>query len=154
VEPFISTFVNKVDRKGRVSVPVTFRAALAGQHFNGIVIIPSYRYEMLEGMSGDYMLRLRDSLNMLERGSQEFENLSIVFADAQQLGFDPEGRVVLPETLKTHAGITAEAAFVGRGPSFEIWEPGRFAEHRRTILARGLAAAQTWPAQGPGGAAP
>ena len=37
---FLDTFVNKIDRKGRVSVPATFRAALDGQAFHGIVALP------------------------------------------------------------------------------------------------------------------
>ena len=37
---FIDTFVNRIDKKGRVSVPATFRAALNGQGFHGIVGLP------------------------------------------------------------------------------------------------------------------
>ena len=45
VELFFSTFVNKVDRKGRVSVPATFRAAVADQSFPGIIVFPSFKYD-------------------------------------------------------------------------------------------------------------
>jgi MraZ protein len=40
---FIDTFVNRIDRKGRVSVPATFRAALAGQTVQGIIAFPSFK---------------------------------------------------------------------------------------------------------------
>ena len=46
---FLSTYVNKVDRKGRVSVPATFRASLAAetQRFPGVIVFPSYKYPAL-----------------------------------------------------------------------------------------------------------
>jgi MraZ protein len=42
------------------------------------------------------------------------------------LRMDAEGRGVLPEALKTHAGIKDAVAFVGLGTKFQIWDPNRF----------------------------
>ena len=44
---FIDTFVNRIDRKGRVSVPAAYRTALAGQSFSGIVALPAFKYRAL-----------------------------------------------------------------------------------------------------------
>ena len=57
-------------------------------------------------------------------------NLVIIFAKSDQLGFDSEGRVMVSNKLLTHAGISDQAAFVGRGASFQIWEPGAFQAHQ------------------------
>ena len=46
-----------------------------------------------------------------------------IFGDSVQLPFDGEGRVILPTHLITHANITEHAAFVGRGATFQIWQP-------------------------------
>ncbi|MGH7115563.1 MAG: division/cell wall cluster transcriptional repressor MraZ, partial [Stellaceae bacterium] len=110
---FLSTYVNKVDRKGRISVPATFRAALAAQRFPGIVAFPSYKYPALDANGIDRMEELIARLDALEEFSDEHENLSaLMFASSQRLPFDTEGRIVLPPDLAEHAGIADSAAFV------------------------------------------
>src|SRR5271157_3908646 len=137
VELFLSTYVNKVDRKGRVSVPATFRAKLMNQRFPGIVVFPSYKYPALDGSGIDRMEELTARLDRLEEFSDEQENLALLlFGAAQQLPFDTEGRIVLPENLAEHAQITDSAAFVGLGKSFQIWEPARFEEHQAALRER------------------
>lgn len=139
---FISTFVNKVDRKGRVSVPATFRAGLKGLSFNGVVAFRSYREAAIEGCGIDRMEELSHGLDALDQFSQEQDELaSTIFADAHQLAIDGDGRIVLPPLLAEHAGIGDTAAFVGRGATFQIWNPETFARHqdeaRRRAAERG-----------------
>jgi len=55
---FVGTVVNKVDRKGRVSVPASFRSTLAGQSFGGIVPFPSFKQKALECCAIDFMEQL------------------------------------------------------------------------------------------------
>ena len=136
VELFLSTYVNKVDRKGRVSVPATFRAAVADQSFPGIVVFPSLKHEALEASGIKRMEEMSERLNTLDEFSEEHENLSMLFPDAQPLPFDTEGRIVLPEKLSEYAHISDTAAFVGLGRSFQIWEPNRFADHQATLRER------------------
>lgn len=134
---FISTFVNKVDRKGRVSVPATFRAALKGQSFNGIVAFRSYREATIEACAMDRMEELSQGIDALDQFSQEHDELaSTIFADAHQLAIDGDGRIVLPPVLADHAGITATAAFVGRGGTFQIWNPETFTRHQEDARKR------------------
>jgi MraZ protein len=139
---FLSTYVNKVDRKGRVSVPAPFRAALAGQSFAGIVVFPGINSAALEGSGIDRIERLVGRIDGLPEFSEERDALSAIFADALQLPFDSEGRIMLTEALCEHAGIVIEggATFVGNGATFQIWEPGRFEQHQRDRRgrARGL----------------
>ena len=42
------------------------------------------------------------------------------------LKIDAEGRAILTEALKSHAGIKDEIACAGLGHKFQIWEPERF----------------------------
>ncbi len=121
---FVGTVVNKVDRKWRVSVPASFRAALAGQSFTGIVAFPSFKHPALECCAIDFMERLGQSLYEVDTFSDRQDDLAAtIFAEAHQLPFDSEGRIMLPQPLMAHAGITEIAAFVGQGPRFQIWEP-------------------------------
>lgn len=134
---FLSTFINKVDRKGRVSVPAPFRAQLVGQTFNGIVVFRSYRQQAIEACGIDRMTNLSESLDELDQFSEAQDDLAAtIFADAHQLPFDSEGRVMLPQLLVEHANVTDAAAFIGRGATFQIWEPEAFRAHQETARAR------------------
>lgn len=134
---FISTFVNKVDRKGRVSVPATFRAALKGQSFNGIIAFRSYREAAVEACAMDRMEQFSQGLDALDQFSQEQDELaSTIFADAHQLTIDGDGRISLPPLLADHAGITDSAAFVGRGATFQLWNPDTFTRHQEEARRR------------------
>ncbi len=134
---FLNTHVNKVDRKGRVSVPAPFRAALTGQAFSGIVAFPSFRAPAIEALDRARMEKLSESADDLAQFSEAHDDLSVaIFANAAELAFDGEGRIMLPETLAKHAGIDEMAAFVGLGQTFQIWNPARFDEYQRSATGR------------------
>lgn len=134
---FIGTFVNKIDKKGRVSVPASFRATLSDQTFQGVVIFRSYVVNALEGSGMDRMELLSKSIDTLDTFSQEQDDLSAaLFADAHQLPFDGEGRIILPAELSETLNISEQVAFIGRGKTFQIWEPGHFKKHQEAARAR------------------
>ena len=140
---FLSTYTNKLDRKGRLSVPAPFRAALADQAFKGVVAFRSCKYPALDCFGMDRMESLGHSLDALDLFSDTQDDLAAtIFADARPLAFDTEGRILLPEDLITHANLTEQAAFVGRGHTFQIWEPIAFAawqaEARSRVRSAGL----------------
>ncbi|MGH6932479.1 MAG: division/cell wall cluster transcriptional repressor MraZ [Dongiaceae bacterium] len=136
---FFDTFLNKVDAKGRVSVPATFRAALNGQSFHGILALPSLKYSAIQCAGMDWMEELGRQVNQADFLSDEHDDLTAaLFGDTKQLPFDGEGRVVLPSSLAAHAGIDGIAAFVGRGPFFEIWHPTRLEDYKTQARKRAL----------------
>jgi len=61
---------------------------------------------------------------------------AMLFADARPLQFDATGRIIIPTDLLAHAGITDRAIFVGRGTSFQIWNPTEFAKMQNGALSR------------------
>jgi MraZ protein len=130
---FLSTVENKVDRKGRVSVPAPFRASLTGQNFHGIVVFPSFKSNAIEACAMDFMERLSDSVGALDLFSDEQDNLaSLIFAASSALPFDGEGRVIIPPAMLGHASISDRAVFVGRGETFQIWAPDTFSSHSQS----------------------
>jgi MraZ protein len=150
VELFLSTFVNKVDRKGRVSVPATFRSTLAThRHPNQVVLIPSFKYEAIDGTGSDHLIEMMEGLSTLDQYSDRRDDLALVFAESRSLQIDGEGRIVLPDELKNYAGITDEVAFVGLGTMFQLWEPERFNTHRASARGRSRAGGATLPSAGP-----
>ncbi len=143
---FLSTFVNRIDKKGRTSVPATFRAALAAQTFQGIIAYRSFTNACVEGCGMDFMERLSDGAQSFDAFSAEQEDLSaLIFADARQLPWDPEGRINLPEDILAHAGISEAVAFVGKGQTFQIWQPEAYKAVEADIRARALASRPTLP---------
>jgi MraZ protein len=137
---FVSTFTNKVDRKGRVSVPASFRAALSNQMPQGIVVYPSFTFAAIEGCGNDFLEQLADSTTAaFDLFSPEQDDLNtLIFSSSHQLTWDPEGRVILPEEILAHANITEQAAFVGKGRTFQIWEPEALKKHTAETRARAV----------------
>jgi MraZ protein len=149
VELFLSTFVNRVDRKGRVSVPATFRSTLAThRHPNQVVLIPSFKFEALDGTGSDHLTEMMEGLNTLDQYSDRRDDLALVFAESRALQIDGEGRIVIPDDLKDHAQIGEEVAFVGLGTMFQMWEPGRFSRHRAEARERSRRGGVTLPSPG------
>jgi MraZ protein len=149
VELFLSTFVNKVDRKGRVSVPATFRSTLAThRHPNQVVLIPSFKYPAIDGTGSDHLVEMMEGLNTLDQYSDRRDDLALAFADATSLQVDGEGRIVLPGELKEYAHIDDEVAFVGLGTMFQMWEPQRFQAYRAEARERSRRERATLPPRG------
>jgi MraZ protein len=122
---FLSTFVNKVDKKGRVSVPASFRTVL-GEGAPGIVVFRSLQHDALDACSVAHLELLSASLEKLDLPPETFELIeTTIFGGSVQLPFDSQGRVSLPSSLASAVGIADEIAFVGRRKTFQLWAPAK-----------------------------
>ena len=128
---FLSTYENKLDKKGRVSVPASFRSHLSNLGYNGVICYPSFNNSSIEACSQDRIEKISsaiDSLNPFEEKRDYFA--TSILAESINLQFDSEGRVIFPEKLLQHAKIKNNFLFVGLGKTFQIWEPGNFDKFR------------------------
>src|SRR5262245_9220298 len=133
MDRFASTFINRIDAKGRVSVPAPFRAVLErdGYAGGGIYCYPSLDAPALDAGGQRLAANIDRLLDGLPDYSDERDELSVaLYGDVHTLAIDQDGRIVLPEALRTHAGLSTHVAFVGLGQKFQMWEPGRFEERR------------------------
>jgi MraZ protein len=127
---FLSRYDNKVDRKGRVSVPAPFRAILASEPFGGIFAFPSLAQAAIEACGAARMDMLAASVDDLPPFSAERQALATaIFERNHQLPFDSEGRIMLPSALAETVGITEAATFVGAGSFFFIWQPQAYEDY-------------------------
>jgi MraZ protein len=127
---FLSRYDNKVDKKGRVSVPAPFRAILASEPFGGIFAFPSLAKPAIEACGAERMEMLAASVDDLPPFSNERQALSTaIFERNHQLPFDSEGRIMLPPALAQAVDITDVATFVGAGSFFYIWEPKAYDDY-------------------------
>ena len=130
---FLSNYENKIDKKGRVSVPATFRSNLNSMGYNGFICYPSFNYDALEACSQDRIEKLSntiDSLNPFEEKRDYFA--TSILAESINLQFDSEGRISIPSKLLKHAKIKNSMLFVGQGQTFQIWEPTAFEKFKIT----------------------
>jgi MraZ protein len=148
VAVFIGTFENKIDRKWRVSVPAPFRTILQSNGHQQFVAFRSFRCRAIEACGPDFMERLNASMNALDMFSDKQDDLAaVIFGGSQDLPFDSTGRIVLPAHLAEYAGITDTAAFVGKGPIFQIWEPDALRAHIEEARERANRNGLTLPMQ-------
>lgn len=132
---FLSCYENRLDTKGRISVPAAFRSSLNSENFAGVVLFRSFKHNCIEGLSMSRMEKMANATDQMGIFDDELDDLSaMVFADARPLQFDVTGRIVIPSELLKHANITDSALFVGRGNSFQIWNPSDFAKTQQKSL--------------------
>lgn len=137
---FLSKYLNKIDKKGRVSVPADYRLALSKSGFGGVVLYPSFKNNCIEACSMSRLEELSKIIQDLDPYSEERDAFeTVVLGEATQAQFDNEGRVILPNRLIEQSGISEQACFVGKGLVFEIWNPQNFDKH----LAEARKIAQT-----------
>jgi MraZ protein len=130
---FLSSYENKLDKKGRVSVPASFRSHLSSLGYNGFVAYPSFNHDALEACSEDRIEKLSntiDSLNPFEEKRDYFA--TSILSESISLQFDSEGRVLITDKLLDHAKIKNSILFVGLGKTFQIWEPKSFEKFKIT----------------------
>ncbi len=130
VDGYVSHYTNKLDAKGRVSIPAPFRATLARDGFDGLYVHPSIDQEALDCGGNALLQEIESLLSGLSPYSEERDLFSTALIGTSEiLKVDSEGRTILTESLKSYARIANEVTFVGHGRKFQIWEPGRFRAH-------------------------
>tara|TARA_B100000963_G_scaffold270354_1_gene238501 strand:+ start:179 stop:634 length:456 start_codon:yes stop_codon:yes gene_type:complete len=130
---FLSTFENKLDKKGRVSVPASFRSNLSNLGYNGIICYPSFNNNCIEAWPQDRIEKISnaiDSLNPFEEKKDFFA--TSILAESINLQFDSEGRILITSKLLKHAKIKNVMLFVGQGKTFQIWEPSNYEKFKVT----------------------
>ena len=128
---FLSAYENKLDKKGRVSVPASFRSYLSNLGYNGVICYPSFNNQCIEAWPQDRIEKISnaiDTLNPFEEKKDYFA--TSILSESTNLQFDSEGRILLTSKLLKHAKIKNSMLFVGQGKTFQIWEPAAFEKFR------------------------
>ena len=112
---FLSTYENKLDKKGRVSVPASFRSYLSNLGYNGVICYPSFNNQCIESWPQDRIEKISnaiDSLNPFDDKKEYFA--TSILSESINLQFDSEGRVLITSKLLKHAKIKNRILFVGQ----------------------------------------
>ena len=127
MDRFVSNYTLRLDAKGRVSIPAQYRAVLARDGFDGLYCYPTLDGRSLDAGGNALLAEIEQLIAHFPPYSHQRDEFAVaLYGTSETLKVDGEGRVILSEALKAHAGIADAVAFVGLGHKFQIWEPGRF----------------------------
>lgn len=118
---FLGSHINRIDAKGRIAAPAEFRRALDLDRFNGFYCVPSLTGPWLDCGGTDYiegLIAMIDALDPYDPDRADLED-SLV-GRARPVPFDGDGRFILPQSLRDHAGLDDRALLIGRGKTFQI----------------------------------
>ncbi len=117
---FLSTSHNKIDKKGRVSVPKNFRSYLDLEG-GSLILFKSLQFKCIEGTTLKRIGQYVEAIDEIDTMSKEASILRMMMADSFEVKYDNEGRINIPEVLLSYASINDIAVFTGIGKSFMIW---------------------------------
>ena len=124
---FLSTYENRIDKKGRVSVPASFRSYLSNLGYNGVICYPSFNNQCIEAWPQDRIEKISNAIDALNPFDEKKDFFATsILSESINLQFDSEGRISLITKLLKHAKIKNSMLFVGQGKTFQIWEPAIF----------------------------
>ena len=124
---FLSTYENRIDKKGRVSVPASFRSYLSNLGYNGVICYPSFNNLCIEAWPQDRIEKISNAIDALNPFDEKKDFFATsILSESINLQFDSEGRISLTTKLLKHAKINNSMLFVGQGKTFQIWEPAIF----------------------------
>ena len=126
---FVSSHPCRIDGKGRVAFPLPFRNAIASRESKGVFLYRALKEDTIEGVTAERMDEMSAALDQYGSDSEERAALErAIFGNAVQLQYENDGRCSLPKALLEQVGITDDLVFVGRGETFQIWEPSALAK--------------------------
>ena len=124
---FLSTYLNSIDKKCRISIPAFYRTLLSVENANCVIAYPSIKNQAIEFCSYKRIEELSQIIQSLDPYSEERDAFeTVILGEAVQLTIDSEGRVILPKKLIDYASLGEQGLFVGKGLVFELWSPENF----------------------------
>jgi MraZ protein len=127
MDRFVSNTTLRLDSKGRVSIPASFRSVLGRDGFDGLFCYPALDRPAIDAGGNALMAEIEALISRFAPFSDAREQFALaLYGTSETLKIDGDGRMMLSINLRRHAGITEAVTFVGLGHKFQIWEPGRF----------------------------
>jgi len=140
---FLSNAINKIDSKGRVSVPSVFRTVLARNGTEDLYAYQDFVFPAVSMAGAEVLERFERMIGSLDPFSEEANRMSLlVHGGGVFMKLDAEGRLLLTDFIRDFTGITDRVTFAGRGDHFQLWEPAAFDEMQARARKEGIRPAQ------------
>lgn len=137
MDRFLSNSLNRIDSKGRVSVPAHFRTVVQKRGFAELYALRALEIPAMDVGGPDLLDRYEERIALEDPFLQTADDMSFfVHGDGAFLKIDQDGRITMTDFIREHTGITTDVAFVGRGLFFQMWEPERLRAHGAEVRRR------------------
>ncbi len=126
---FLSNATNRIDAKGRVSVPAVFRSVLAQRDIQELYCFQDFVFPAISVGGADVLERYERQISNEDPFSRDGNEMSLlVHGGGVFMKLDAEGRLMVTDFIRDFTGITTEVCFVGRSDHFQLWQPQAFHE--------------------------
>jgi MraZ protein len=137
MDRFLSSATNRIDAKGRVSVPAGFRSIVQARGYAELYVLRSLDTPSMDVGGPDLLDAFEKRIAEEDPFLQTADDMSFLYyGDGAFLKLDQDGRITMTDFIREHTGITSEVSFVGRGHYFQIWEPKQLADYARQVRER------------------
>lgn len=126
---FLGQYDHSIDAKSRLTVPVKFRAALA----SGAYVVQGFERNLMVYTTETFERLAKRAFSHTMTDPEVRAMWRVVFGGARQVNLDSAGRILIPTFLLEYAVLGTEAAIVGTGEYFEIWNPDDWAEELLSV---------------------
>ena len=134
---FLSKYLFKIDKKGRVSLPSSYRSVISEKNKVELILFKSFKYQSIEGCGYKRIENISKRIDRLDIFSDDQDDFTTsIFSELRSINLDSEGRFIIPDDLREYANITSEATFIGQGHSFQIWNPNLATERQKKSRKR------------------
>lgn len=134
---FTGRYHHTIDAKGRLILPSRLRDELQEAK---VLLMPSPD-PCIAVWCGDARQEFEQRLQSQSKASKEKRAaIRELYSFAHSDEVDKQGRVSVPDELRSERGIDREVVIVGAGDHIEIWSPERYEEERAQVAAVGLSA--------------
>lgn len=137
MDRFLAHATNRIDAKGRVSVPAHFRSVLQKRGYTELYALRALAVPAMDVGGLDLLDRYEARLVQADPFLQSTDDMSyFCHGDGTFVKLDQDGRITMSEFMRAHTGIESEVAFVGKGQTFQMWEPARFRAYQDEVRER------------------
>lgn len=127
---FRSSSCHTIDDKGRLIIPARFRKVLKAEDDYGIMV--SSKDGCIFAFTFSEWKAMENRLKTLKTAAiQRFKRFFL--GNACPLKCDKQDRVLIPQNLRTYAGIDKEIVLVGVLDRFEIWAKEKWDQEQKKM---------------------
>jgi MraZ protein len=129
---FRGHFEHAIDAKGRTSLPARFRDVLAAANDMLLVVTPA----LFDPCLHVYPMRAWEELEAKIAALPQFDTNVVAFrrryvSAAVECELDKQGRILVPPSLREHAGLDKDVLWAGMGPTIELWSKDRWKQSQQ-----------------------
>ena len=133
---YFGNYNHTIDAKGRTSLPVKLREALAAANEPRIVLMQYPHWRAVMALPQSLWNELTKKVMESSPTDVRWQRTVLKFVStAHEVDLDPHGRVLVPPTLRAWAGLSKDVVWVGMGKFIQLWDAAALEQARAAELA-------------------